>query len=180
MRKARILPFLLLPVLTACSGTLDAGQQYEGGDANWVIWEEAERADAVSASGTTFEGEEISLEDLRGEVVVISTWYAACPPCRAEAEDLNAIAEDYADDVTVLGVNVRDNAATAQAFERSFGTPYESIDGSDGQFVADLEGTVPLQAVPTTLILDAEGRPAARYIGQIEPDIVRGMIDDAL
>lgn len=144
------------------------------------MWDESERQDPVSASGTTFEGDDINLEDLRGDVVIINTWYAACPPCRAEAADLNAIAEDYAGDVTVIGVNVRDNAATAQAFERSFETPYESIDGTDGSFIADLEGTVPLQAVPTTLILDAEGRPAARYIGQINPEIVRGMIDDTL
>lgn len=171
---------LLLPLLAACSSTLDAGAEYEGGDANYVMWNESERTDPVTASGTTFDGTELSLEDLRGEVVVINTWYAACPPCRAEAADLNAIAEDYEGQVTVLGVNVRDNAATAQAFERSFETPYESIDGSDGNFIADLEGTVPLQAVPTTLIIDAEGRPAARFIGQINPEIVRGMIDDTL
>lgn len=178
MRRRSAL-LLLLPLLAACTSAIE-GTQYDGGDANYVIWSEDERSEPVDASGVTFDGEEIDLADLRGEVIVINTWYAACPPCRAESADLNAIAEDYADEITVIGVNTRDNRATAEAFERSFGTPYESIEGRDGAFIAGLEGAVPLQAVPTTLVLDAEGRPAARYIGQIDPQIVRGMIDDTL
>ena len=177
MRKLAML--LLLPLLAACNSAIQ-GTEYSGGDANYVLWPASERAEPVEATGTTFDGDEINLADLRGEVIVINTWYAACPPCRAEAADLNAIAEDYADEITVIGVNTRDNRAAAEAFERSFETPYESIEGRNGAFIADLEGAVPLQAVPTTLILDAEGRPAARYIGQIDPQIVRGMIDDTL
>lgn len=178
MRKRAAL-LLLVPFLAGCNDAIE-GTQYEGGDANYVIWEEPERSAPVEASGETFDGETIDVTDLQGEVVVINTWYAACPPCRAEAADLNAIAEDYSGEITVIGVNTRDTKATADAFERSFGTPYESIEGRNGSFIADLEGAVPLQAVPTTLILDVEGRPAARYIGQIDPQIVRGMIDDEL
>lgn len=176
-RRAALLSLPLL--LAGCNDAIE-GTQYEGGGANYVMWDESERSAPVEASGLAFNGDTIDLEDFRGDVVVINTWYAACPPCRAEAEDLNSIAEDYADEITVIGVNTRDNQATAEAFERSFGTPYESVEGRNGSFIADLEGAVPLQAVPTTLILDAEGRPAARYIGQIDPQIVRGMIDDAL
>ena len=176
-RRAALL--LVLPFLAGCNDAIE-GTQYDSGSANYVLWEESARSAPVEASGVTYSGETVDLEDLRGEVVLINTWYAACPPCRAEATDLNAIAEDYEDEITVIGVNTRDNSATAEAFERSFGTPYESIEGRNGSFIADLEGAVPLQAVPTTLILDADGRPAARYIGQIDPQIVRGMIDDTL
>ncbi|WP_182355177.1 redoxin family protein [Flaviflexus huanghaiensis] len=175
----RLVWLLLLPLLAGCNSAIE-GTEYTGRDANYVMWPEAERGEPVEASGVTFDGDEVNLADLRGNVVVINTWYAACPPCRAEAADLNAIAEDYAGDVTVIGVNTRDNKAAAEAFERSFGTPYESIEGRNGEFISGLEGAVPLQAVPTTLILDTEGRPAARYLGQIDPQIVRGMIDDSL
>lgn len=177
--RRRFALLLLLPALAACNSAIE-GTQYEGGDANYVLWDEADRSAPVDAVGTTFSGEEIELAELRGQVVLINTWYAACPPCRAEAADLNAIAEDYEGDIVVIGVNTRDNRATAEAFERSFDTPYQSIEGKNGSFIAGLEGAVPLQAVPTTLILDAEGRPAARFIGQIDPQIVRGMIDDTL
>ena len=178
MRRAGF-TFLALLFLAGCNDAIE-GAGYDDGGTNYTLWSQSERSAPVEASGLTFSGDTIDLDDLRGRVVVINTWYAACPPCRAEAADLNAIAEDYADDVTVVGVNTRDNASTAEAFERSFGTVYESIEGKNGSFIADLEGAVPLQAVPTTLVLDRQGRPAARYIGQIDPQIVRGMIDDAL
>lgn len=165
--------------LSACTGgVVGTTESYEGADGAFTIWNEGERLDAVNASGTTFDGQEISLEDYRGKVVLINTWYASCPPCRAEAEDLAAIAADYPD-VVMIGVNTRDAAGAAEAFDRTFKIPYASVEGKDGRFISGLEGTVPLQAVPTTLILDPDGRPAARYLGQIDPTIVRGFLDDA-
>jgi thiol-disulfide isomerase/thioredoxin len=113
----------------------------------------------------------------RGKVVLINTWYAACPPCRAEAPDLVEL--DSRTDVQVLGVNGRDDPGTALAFERTFSVSYPTIDDADGGAIAALQGLVALNAVPTTLVLDAEGRVAARIIGRAEPSTLDALVRDA-
>jgi hypothetical protein len=66
-----------------------------------------------------------------------------------------------------------------QAFDRRYEMPYPSVlDADSGAALLSLRGTVPPQAVPSTVVLDAEGRPAARYLGRIEPDILSGIIED--
>ncbi|HLS50194.1 MAG TPA: TlpA disulfide reductase family protein [Actinomycetaceae bacterium] len=173
-------------VLGACSSggqgmSESAGAGYQAGDGSWTTWEEAERDEAVDVVARTYDGADVDLADWRGDVVVLNFWYAACPPCRAEAPDLAAIHEDYADQgVRLLGVNPRDDAGTAQAFERRFEVPYPSIHDDDARTVAALQGLVPLQAMPTTVVLDVEGRPAGRILGQIDPATLRAIIDDTL
>ncbi|MDD9206133.1 TlpA disulfide reductase family protein, partial [Georgenia sp. 10Sc9-8] len=142
------------------------GAGYQAGDGSFSTWPAAERRGPVELSGTTYDGAELDLASWRGDVVVLNFWYAACPPCRAEADDLAAIQQDYEDDgVQFLGINPRDDVGTAQAFERTFEVPYPSLHDEEARGVAALEGTVPLQAMPTTVVLDAEGRVAARILG---------------
>jgi len=163
---------------TACS-VPDAATSpgYVSGDGAVTEWAAGDRPGPLELTGTTFGGDEIALADYEGEVVIITTWYANCPPCRAEAPDL--ITLDALDGVNVLGVNVRDDAATAQAFERSFGTTYPSLDGSDGTAVAAMQGLVAVRAVPTALIIDPEGKVAARAVGRIEPSTLLALVRTA-
>ena len=151
------------------------------GDGTFATWAPEERAAPISLVGTTYAGDELDLADWRGDVVVVNFWYAACPPCRAEAPDLKAIYEDYSPDgVEMLGVSPRDDVGTAQAFERTFEVPYPSLNDADARGVAAFEGLVPLQAMPTTVVMDRQGRVSARMLGQVDPTILRGLIDDAL
>ncbi|PYF96357.1 Peroxiredoxin [Georgenia satyanarayanai] len=175
-----------LVALAGCGTSTDtvqdtAGAGYQAGDGSWTAWEPGERGEPVALAGTTYDGQEVDLADWRGEVVVLNFWYAACPPCRVEAPDLAAIHADYSEaGVRMLGVNPRDDPATAQAFERTFEVPYPSVDDRAARGVAALQGVVPLQAMPTTVVLDTQGRVAGRVLGQIDPGVVRGMIDDVL
>ncbi|TRW44445.1 TlpA family protein disulfide reductase [Georgenia yuyongxinii] len=184
---ARPVALLLLGTalaLGACApgGTTQAADSgYVAGDGSFATWAAGERGEAVELTGTTYEGDPVDLAADRGDVVVLNFWYAACPPCRAEAPDLRAIHDDYADaGVRLLGVNPRDDVGTAQAFERTFEIPYPSVHDSDARAVAALEGLVPLQAMPSTVVLDRQGRVAARVLGQFDPGILRGLIDDVL
>ncbi|MFC4554483.1 TlpA family protein disulfide reductase [Georgenia faecalis] len=170
---------------TAGSGTTTGpeieGAGYEAGDGSWTAWEPDERTEPVDLAGTTFAGESLDVAAWRGDVVVVNFWYAACPPCRAEAPDLADIHAEYADaGVHLLGVNPRDDAGTAQAFERTFAVPYPSLHDEEARAVAAMQGLVPLQAMPTTVVLDAEGRVAGRVLGQADPTVLRGLIDDVL
>lgn len=173
---------LLLTACAAESGASDVvGQGFVSGDGTVQQWEPDDRDDVVVVAGTTFEGDEVSTEDWRGDVVVLNTWYAGCAPCRAEAPDLVAMADERADEgVHVLGINTEDEAGAALAFQRTFDVPYPSIEDRSGQVVAGLSGVVPLQAVPSTVVLDAEGRVAARVVGQVAGSTLDALVDDAL
>ena len=115
-------------------------------------------------------------------VVVLNFWYAGCPPCRVEAPDLQAVYEEYGDDVTFVGVNIRDSAATAASFEKEFGVEYDSIlDVSTRDVLSAFAGQVPPSAVPTTLVLDADGRVAARISGLLPSQTtLADILDDVL
>lgn len=173
-------------LLAACgaaeSGAGDVvGQGFVSGDGSVQQWEPDERGDTVVVEGTSFEGDEVSTTDWSGDIVVLNTWYAGCAPCRAEAPDLVTLAEDReADGVHLLGINTEDDAGTALAFQRTFEVPYPSIEDRSGQVVAGLSGVVPLQAVPSTVVLDGEGRVAARIVGQVAGSTLEGVVDDVL
>jgi hypothetical protein len=81
--------------------------------------------------------------------------------------------------VNFLGVNVRDQAATAVSFNERFGVTYPSIMDQNGQAQLSFASQVPPNAVPTTLVLDAQGRVAARILGQLQdPSILLTLIND--
>ncbi len=184
--RAAVVAVAALTVVAGCSGSGEQEQtpdvaSYVSADGSVETWPAAQRGEPVELAGTTYDEQQVDLADWRGDVVVVNFWYAACPPCRAEAPDLAAIAEDYADQgVHLLGVNHTDDAGTAQAFERSFGVPYPSLDDTAAEGVAAMQGVVPLRAMPSTVVLDREGRVAGRILGQADPSTLRALIDDTL
>ena len=174
----------LVAALTACtpeeSGAADVvGQGYVSGDGSVQTYDAGERKGPVAIAGTDFEGNDVDTADWVGEVVVVNTWYASCAPCRAEAPDLVSLAETK-DDVRFLGINTEDDAGAAQAFQRTFEVPYPSIEDRTGVVIAGLNGVVPLQAVPTTVVLDQQGKVAARVIGLAEGSTLEALVDEVL
>jgi peroxiredoxin len=174
--------------LAACSGgggTTDdadvADQGYVSGDGSFTQWAAADREGPVEVAGTDYAGQAVDTADWRGDVVVLNTWYAACPPCREEAPDLVDIANEYADaGVHLLGINGVDDAGAAEPFQDGFDVPYPSIDDRDKQAIAALQGIVPIQATPTTVVLDRDGKVAARIVGLAEGSTLRALVDEVL
>lgn len=171
----------------ACSGggaaaTSDGvDTSYVSGDGTATEWAPDERTDPVEIAGQTMAGDAVDIADWRGAPVVLNFWYATCPPCRKEAPDLASLADELAPDgVQFLGVNHTDEPATALAFERTFAIPYPTLDDADAAAVASLEGVVPLQAMPSTVVLDAQGRVAARIIGRADRSTLEAMITTVL
>lgn len=159
--------------------TGDTGN-YVSADGSTKTIAAADRGSAVRWSGTTDVGEKVSSSDYIGKVVVLNFWYASCPPCRLEAKDLEKLNQKYStDDVVFLGVNVEDTAPTAQSFEKSHGVTYPSIlDADNGAVRLAFHGKIQPNAVPTTLIIDAKGRVAARFSGLItSPSLVGEIIE---
>jgi thiol-disulfide isomerase/thioredoxin len=146
-----------------------SGKNYIAGDGSVTEIVAENRSDAVVFEGVDESGGTISSRELSGEVIVVNFWYAGCAPCRAEAPVLEeAFEESASTGVAFVGVNVRDQAETAQTFNAEFGVTYSSIIDTNGQAQLAFATNVPPNAVPTTLVLDRQGRVAARILGQLK------------
>lgn len=112
---------------------------------------------------------EIDLQrDFAGQVVVLNAWGQWCPPCRAEADDLQRVHEQISPrGATVLGINVRDQQIqAAQDFHTDAGLEYPSI--YDPPFKSALAlGGIPASVIPTTVVLDRQHRPAVVFLKAI-------------
>ncbi|WP_209325822.1 TlpA family protein disulfide reductase [Brevibacterium renqingii] len=137
-----------------------------------------DRGEPLELSFETLDGEKMSLADLRPTPVVINLWYAACPPCRKEAPELKSVSESFGDKAQFIGVNVRDQAAAANAFISSYQVPYPNMLDSNGEMVSLLSGVLPPQATPSTVVLDSQGRAAARVVGEVDASTLKGLIED--
>ena len=159
------------------------GQGFISGDGAYTVIADTDRAQPIEFAGVVENGDTVSSDDYLGDVLVVNFWYAGCPPCRLEAPDLEQLAQQFAPDgVSFLGVNIYDQAATALSFAEEFGVTYPSIlDVNEGSVRLAFAGQVAPNAVPTTLVLDREGRVAARISGLLtEPSVLRSMITDTL
>jgi peroxiredoxin len=173
--------------LTGCSSDPLAEQYREGSNKNYIAGDGSiteinleNRGDVISFTGTTETGETVNSADYLGTVLVVNFWYAGCAPCRAEAPDLEQVYQETSSSgVSFLGVNVRDLAPTIDTFNSRFGITYPSVIDQDGQMQLAFASQVPPNAVPTTLILDAQGRVAARILGQLkDPSILKTLVTD--
>jgi thiol-disulfide isomerase/thioredoxin len=174
--------------LSGCSSNDPLANQYKAGDnKNYIAGDGTvtefaaeNRGEAVKWSGSTATADVISSSDLTGVVTVMNFWYAGCAPCRAEAPDLVALQAEY-DKVQFIGVNVRDSAETANAFERNFEVTYPSIiDAKTGSVLLAFTGIVTPQAVPTTLVIGKDGKVTARVLGRIDKSILSALIKTAV
>jgi thiol-disulfide isomerase/thioredoxin len=127
----------------------------------------ADRGEPVDLTGTDLEGGDVDLADLRGGPVVVNVWASWCPPCIKEQPDLNAAAAALGD-VPFLGLNIRDASQDdAAAYVRDLDVPYSSIYSADGSALLPFAGTLTPRSIPSTVVLDAEGRVAASVNGRI-------------
>ncbi len=156
-------------------------KNYVAGDGSVTEFAKADRAAPVALKGTLFNGNEVKPEDLKGKVTVLNFWFAACAPCRIEAPQLEALHQEFKDQgVQFFGVNLRDEKATADAFDKTFNLTYPSFNDKDGSVLLSVSGIVPPGAVPTTLVLDKEGKVASRVLGEIEKSTLKALITSAV
>lgn len=183
----------MLIALTGCGNDPLAEDYLDGGNTNYISGsgiEEipvGERADPVAFTGETDTGTQLSEEDFAGQVLVVNFWYAGCAPCRAEAPDLKTLSEKYdGNGAAFLGVNVYDGPAQSLAFAEKYEINYPSLlDETTGKVRLAFAGELAPNAVPTTIVLDREGRVAARILGRIQErsildTLIRDLIEEPL
>jgi thiol-disulfide isomerase/thioredoxin len=189
---ATALALVLAASLAACTAPNDdlADQYREGSNKGFISGDGAvqeipveERGEPVDFTGTAVDGSTISSDDYAGEVIVVNFWYAGCGPCRAEAPLLEDVATTVAPEGgNFLGVNIYDGPEQATSFEEKYGVTYPSLLlREDADLKLAFASVASVQAAPTTLVLDKEGRVAARFIGQVSDEsILRTVVRDAI
>ena len=186
MKKLALVVLVL--ALAGCSSS-DGVANVDTGDANYntgksyTNYLSQDRSDIDTWTSETDTGDVVTSDDLVGDVVVLNFWYAACAPCRTEAPLLESLSTSYADkNVQFLGVNVRDKAEFASTFTREFGVSYPTLLDSDtGNIQFAYASASPVTATPTTLVIDRNGRVAARILGELDgTSLLSTFIDDTL
>nr|WP_281497397.1 TlpA disulfide reductase family protein [Ornithinimicrobium sp. F0845] len=164
---------------------------YVSGDGTVEQLDPEERTVTIELTGRALAGSdpetgEVGLEpwssaDALGQVLVINVWGSWCGPCVEEVPDLksaHAHFQQTGDPVQFVGVNDRDSASAALAFEQRHEMPYPSLVDDGGKTLLQLQGMA--NPRPTTLVLDAQGRLAARVAGQVDDATLQGLVEDVL
>ncbi|MCW7946111.1 redoxin domain-containing protein [Streptomyces hygroscopicus] len=171
-------------MLSACgSGGVSGGS----GNTNFITGKDGiatvkkgERTAAPDLSGATIDGKTLDVADYKGKVVVINVWGSWCPPCRAEAPNFVKVAQETAGKgVQFVGINTRDTSTgPAQSFEKQYGVTYPSLYDPTGKLMLRFQkGTLNPQAIPSTLVIDRDGKIAARTLQALSEDKLREMLD---
>ncbi|MXM62502.1 redoxin domain-containing protein [Streptomyces sp. HUCO-GS316] len=170
--------------LAACTS---GGTSGGGGDTNFVTGsngiataEQGDRDAAPELSGKTVDGTQLDIGDYKGKVVVVNVWGSWCPPCRAEAKNFQKVYQDVKDQgVEFVGINTRDTSTgPAKAFEKDYGISYPSLYDPTGKLMLRFKkGTLNPQLIPSTLVIDRDGKVAARALQPLSEEKLRSMVE---
>lgn len=125
---------------------------------------------------TLFDGKKLSLDDLRGKVVFLNFWASWCPPCRAEARELEATWQRLKDgDVIFLGIDIQDSEKDALAFLREFNITYPNGRDASGKIAIDYG----VWGIPETFFIDPDGRITYKHVGSLGSAIITAKLEEA-
>ncbi len=116
----------------------------------------------------TLEGVEVSLDDLRGDPVVLNFWSTWCQPCRLEHPALQRAAQAWPD-VRFLGVIYNDDAEKSRRYLAQAGSAYPSLVDPGGR-TAIAYGVA---GVPETFVIAPDGTIAHKHVGPLSPAILQ-------
>jgi thiol-disulfide isomerase/thioredoxin len=178
MRALRVvLAVVAALVLAGCGSGPASTAGYVGGDGTITRLPEDRRPAAPAIAGTTLDGAPWSSDSAKGSVIVYNVWGSWCAPCRAEAPAL--VAASKRTKAVFVGLNTRDlDTAAPKAFVRGFGVPYVNLYDPDGSLLLRFSGQLPASAIPSTLIVDRQGRVAVRIIGETTEATLVDLIED--
>ena len=185
VRTAAALAAMLMLAACASTGadeqTRSAGQVgYPDVARNLTRVPPDQRTELPTISGPALgSNQTISTQNFRGKVVVINVWGSWCPPCRKEAPDLQGASVQTKDIAQFVGITSKDyDPAPAEAFVRSFEITYPNIYDPTGKVLLAFAGELPPSAIPSTMIIDRQGRLAVRVLSEVSKITLVDMIND--
>jgi thiol-disulfide isomerase/thioredoxin len=171
---------LVALVLAACSGgrAASTGQVVSPNGKAVIHYPPAKRKKPITlhGPGVKHPHAQVRVSDYPGKVVVLNIWGSWCPPCRAEAGDLEHVYEVMKPKgMRLVGVDVQEPRQPAEDFMANHHLSYPSIHDQSGRALLALHG-YPLNVPPMTIVLDRAHRVAAIYLGQINPAALQGEV----
>ena len=125
---------------------------------------------------TLFDGKNVRLQDLRGKVVFLNFWASWCPPCRAEAKDLEATWQRFKDQhIVFLGINIQDKEPNAIEYINEFGITFPNGRDATGRIAVDYG----VWGIPETFFIDTEGRITYKHVGSLGWPTITAKLDEA-
>ncbi|TDO43164.1 thiol-disulfide isomerase/thioredoxin [Kribbella sp. VKM Ac-2527] len=186
MRRTALAVAGLVLTLTACSSGQQTNENRSGqtgfvsGNGRVSTFAAADRKPAPAFGGETLDGKQWNFADHKGKVVVLNVWGSWCPPCRKEAPDLIAASKELGPDVQFIGLNTRDlDKAPAKKFVQEFGVTFPSLFDPSGKQLLGFRGQISPTSIPSTLVIDKDGKVASRVIGEVTTQTLVGMVKDA-
>jgi thiol-disulfide isomerase/thioredoxin len=111
----------------------------------------------------------LSLSELRGKVILVNYWATWCGPCRYEIPQLMKLQERYGEHLQVFGVSTdAGDPANVEAFAREFNINYPIV-MSTPEINRQFPGVF---ALPTSFVIDTEGRVVQTHVGLINPAVL--------
>ena len=160
---------------------VSSGQSFVGHSYESTFYQPGHRPMAPMVSGTTLTGKHLSLAAYHGDTIVLNFWGSWCAPCRAEAPALGQLARQLqARGVRFVGVDIRDEPDSALSFMQQFNVDYPSLSDPDDEIALDFRSTVPPADIPTTLVIDRDGRIADRIFGSSSYSQLLSVIDQVI
>ncbi len=131
------------------------------------------RAKMPEVLGTDLNGHPWKLMDRRGSVEFVNFWASRSPPCRTETPGLVRVANEYQGrGVQFVGVSMDDTAAPARRFAAQYHVPYPVVMPAGNSGPAST-----IESLPTSVLLDRQGRVAKTYVGAIRERELRQDLD---
>jgi thiol-disulfide isomerase/thioredoxin len=128
----------------------------------------AQRGSPVSLSGKDLDGKPITLESMRGKPTVVNVWGSWCADCNAEQPLLVDAATKLKGRANFVGINVRDPGTTqGKTYDERYGVTWPSFYSFGGQALLTFRGVITPKSIPSTIVLDAQGRVAAAINGRV-------------
>ena len=162
-------------LLTSCSngGASKAQESFIAGSGAVTKIKAGNRIAAPAISGISLSGKNFTFTP--GKVAVVNVWASWCSPCRAEEPTLSALSRTFPD-VQFIGILTRDNPVNAEAFTRKRGTPYPTL--IDDSILIGFSKSLPANAIPTTVVIDRQGKVAARISGAVTVASLTQLIEE--
>jgi thiol-disulfide isomerase/thioredoxin len=124
----------------------------------------------------TLDGKPLTLAALHGKVIFLNFWATWCGPCRAEIPDLIALQDRYKDRLQIIGLNVDDEEADIKQYADEMHINYPVAMTSND--IRIQYGGIP--ALPTSFVLDTEGRVVQKHVGLWNPAVYEAEIRSLL
>lgn len=177
---------LLMLAAGGCSfhGLQGAGAKgyVTGSDGSFREIPVGQRGASVTLSGKDLDGKPISLASMRGKPTVITVWGSWCASCHKDSPLLVSAAKQLGSTAHFVGIDSRDSGtAQAKAYDQRYGISWPSFFSPGGQALLSFPGVITPSSIPSTIVLDAHGRPAAAINGALPSSLTLvQMVQDVL